>query len=92
MKLQKDHIEWLAQKVLASWKADTQVHLKVPEKQIYDMILSVIQKELDHERELERDVQQMLDKIEREHGTGLDRHKMSQMIRKKLAQEKKVIL
>ena len=92
MKLTPQQMQALADKVLEQWKESKLVHLKAPEKDIQEKILSVIRAELQKEADLEREVNAMLDRLERTNPGEFERYKMYPMLKQKLAKDKKVIL
>lgn len=93
MKLTKIQIERLVRKIFDELAANKIVTYKSPEEKVILRAIEYISADYDKERELERDARKMLEDIERQHTTGeLDRHKMLQMIKRKLAEERKIIL
>jgi len=92
MKLTQLQIEVIANKVLDHWKKQNLVTFNVDEKKVLAKMLEVIKKELQKEQDLERDVNQMLDQLERSNPGEFQRYKMYPILKKKMAQEKKVIL
>lgn len=92
MKLTPQQMQALAQKVLKHWKESKQIHLKADEKQIVERILSVIRSEVQKEVDLEKEVNAMLDRLERTNPGEFERYKMYPMLKQKLAKDKKVIL
>lgn len=92
MKLTPPQMQALAEKVLGQWKESKLVHLKADEKLILEKILSVIRSELQKEADLEKEVNMMLDRLERTNSGEFERYKMYPMLKQKLAKDKKVIL
>lgn len=92
MKLTSHQMQALADQVLAQWKESKLVHLKASEKDISEKILSVIRAELQKEADLEKEVNVMLDRLERTNPGEFERYKMYPMLKQKLAKDKKVIL
>ncbi len=82
----------IVEQIIASWKKNQIVTFKVDESQVFQRALKSIQDDLQKEADLDREVNQMLDDLERKHSGEFQRFKMYPILKKKLAQEKKVIL
>jgi hypothetical protein len=92
MKLTPAQTQALAQKVMDHWKKQNLVTFKADEKVVLEKILQVIRGELQKEMDLDREVNQMLDQLERTNAGEFQRYKMYPILKQKLAKEKKVIL
>lgn len=92
MKLTPGQTQMLAQKILEHWKKQDLVTFKVDEKAVLNKIIDVIRGETQKEIDLDRDVNKMLDQLERTNSGEFQRHKMYPILKQKLAKEKKVIL
>ncbi len=92
MKLSNQQIQTLANQILSHWKASHYLRLKADEKKIIERITQCIQAEFQKEADLEKDVNKMLDDLERSHGGEFQRYKMYPLLKAKLAKERKVIL
>lgn len=92
MKLTSNQMLALAQKVLDQWKQNNLADFKVDEKIVLEKIQGVIRAEIQKEIELEKDVNAMLEQLERSHGGQFERHKMYPMLKNKMAKERKLIL
>lgn len=85
-------MESIVEKIFKSWKTNNVVTFKVDEKQAFLRALKAIQDEFQKEVDLEREVNKMLDDLERQHPGEFQRYKMYPILKQKLAKEKKVIL
>lgn len=92
MKLTTSQIQRLSEKILNQWKSQNLITFKVEEKVVLQTIKDSITAELKKEEELDRDVRIMVDKIADEHGEGFQRGKMFNMLKQKMAKERKIIL
>lgn len=92
MKLSTKQIQVLAEKVLNQWKKQNIISFKVDEKKVLEKIIQVITADYQREADLDREVNMMLDQLERQHSGEFQRFKMYPILKQKLAKEKKVIL
>lgn len=92
MKLTPLQIQKLAEKVLATWKAHNLVEFKADEKQVLERMIAAVREDYDREALLEKDVNKMLEDLERSHGGQFERYKMYPLLKQKLAKERKIIL
>ena len=94
MKLNDKQIRTISQLVFESLKKETQspVTMKVEDKVVLEKIQSVIQGNIRDEQDLDREVDKMLDDLERSHGGEFQRYKMFGMVKKKLAEQKGFVL
>lgn len=91
MKLTASQIQRLSEKILAQWKSQNLITLKVEEKQVLQAMKDAINEELQAELDLEKEVHGLMDQMEQQ-GQEFQRGKMFQLLKTKLAKEKKVIL
>lgn len=92
MKLSPNQIQALAKKVLAQWKEAGLLRMKSDEKAVLEKLVIIFKGEIQKEMDLDRDVNAMLEQLERSHSGQFERHKMFPMLKNKMAKEKKVIL
>ena len=92
MKLTNHHLEVIVNKVLKSWKDQNIIQFKVDEKKVQARMLEALKVDFQKEIDLEREVNKMLDDLERSNSGQFQRFKMYPMLKQKLAKEKKVIL
>ncbi len=92
MKLTASQLQALAQKTLQNWKSINVVQFKADEKVVLQHMVQVLKDELQKEVDLESEAKKMVDNLERTNPGQFERHKMYQMLKAKLAKEKKVIL
>ena len=92
MKLSTHQLEHLVHLVFDQWKANKVVTFKEDEAKVFQRAVRSLQEELEKESKLDQEVKTMLDDLERTHGGEFQRHKMAQMLKQKLAKEKKVVL
>lgn len=92
MKLTTSQIQRLSEKILKQWKAQNLITFKVDEKIVLKTIVDVITLNFKKEEQLDQDVKDLMDQMEREHEGQFQRHKMFPMLKQKLAKERKFIL
>jgi len=92
MKLTTSQIQRLSEKILKQWKMQNLITLKVDEKVVLNTIAEAITLNLKNEEQLDRDVNALMDQMEREHEGQFQRHRMFPMLKQKLAKERKFIL
>lgn len=92
MKISNQHLEVIVNKVLKSWKDQNIVQFKVDEKKVYSRLIEALRTDYQKELDLEKEVNKMLDDLERSNSGQFQRFKMYPMLKQKLAKEKKVIL
>ena len=82
----------MVRQVFSELKANSVVTFKQSEEKVISRAIDHVVADINRERDLDRDAQKMVDDIERSNPGPLDRRKMFQMIKKKLAQERKIVL
>lgn len=92
MKLNPNQIQRLAEMILAQWKKQNLLLLKTDEAKVLSRIQSALLADYQREADLEKEVHQMLDQLERTHSGEFQRYKMYPILKQKLAKDKKVIL
>ena len=92
MKLTQIQLESIAQKVLEHWKKQNLIQFKVEEKKVFSRMIEILKQDYQRELDLDRDVNRMLDDLERTNSGEFQRYKMYPILKQKLAKEKKVIL
>jgi hypothetical protein len=81
MKLTSNQLQAIVEKVFKHWKQKNIVTFKEDEKKV-----------LQREAELDKEVNKKLDELERSNPGEFQRHKMFQLMKAKLAKERKVVL
>lgn len=92
MKLTPLQMQKLVEKVFEAWKKQNMVTFKVDEKKVFERALNAVKDEYQKEADLDREVNKMLDELERTHGGEFQRFKMYPILKQKLAKERKVVL
>ncbi len=92
MKLSSQQIQVLAEKILNHWKKQNIVIFKEDEKKVFARIIEIIKADYVREEALEKEVNAMLDQLEKSNPGEFQRYKMFPILKQKLAKEKKVIL
>jgi hypothetical protein len=94
MRLRDDQIARLAEKVLADLERQSLVTEKQPRPALLAAIKAAVAADLKVEDDLERDAETLLEQTLRSMGGGdsIDRHKMLNMIKAKLAKDRKIVL
>ena len=83
---------YLAKLLIEEWDKSHLVEWPVAKETAISHIQQCIAEDLNKEKELEQEVQQMLDELENTHSGQFERYKMYPLLKKKLAQKKGFIL
>ena len=92
MKLKKAQTKRFAELVLRALEDKDIVTYKVDRAQVLDRLVTVIEKNMTDELELDRAVNQMMDDLERSNPGEFERYKMFPMLKKKMAKERGFVL
>jgi len=92
MKLTSNQLQGIVEHVFKSWKQKNIVTFKEDEKKVFSRALELLKEEVQKELDLDREVMKKLDELEKTNPGEFQRHKMFQLIKTKLAKERKVIL
>lgn len=92
MKLTNHHLEVIVNKVLKAWKDQNVILFKEDEKKVHARLFEALRMDYQKELDLEKEVNKMLDDLERNNSGQFQRFKMYPLLKQKLAKEKKVIL
>lgn len=93
MRLSKDHIDKISSLILKNLKEKGLAVFKVAEENIPERIKEVITNNLREEDELDREVEKILEAHSREmKNQGVDYRRMFNMVKTKLARERKFVL
>ena len=82
----------MAEKIFDQWKKQNLVQFKADENKVLARAIEIIQADYERETQLEKDVNAMLDQLERSNLGEFQRYKMYPILKQKLAKERKVIL
>lgn len=92
MKLTPMQVQKLIEKVFSNWKSQNIASFKVDEKKALERAIEVVKADYQREADLDREVNRMLDDLEKSHGGEFQRYKMYPILKQKLAKERKIIL
>jgi len=92
MKLSPQQIQVLAEKILSHWKKQNLVVFKEDEKKVLARVVEIIKEDYAREDALDKEVNAMLDQLEKSNPGEFQRYKMYPILKQKLAKERKVIL
>lgn len=92
MKLNPQQMNRIVQLVFEKWKKNNILTFKADENVVLQRAFKSIADDYQKELDLEREVNQMLEKLERSNPGEFQRYKMYPILKQKLAKEKKVIL
>lgn len=88
----QNHIESLVRRVLLELEKNKTISFNKSKEAILSRGKEIIINDFNREAELEKEVMRMLDDIEREQGENFERHRMFKMLKKKVAEERGIIL
>ncbi len=83
---------YLAQLIFAEWKKADLVEWKASEEEVASQIHQILSEDLNKEKALEEEVNQMLDELEKTHAGQFERYKMYPLLKKEMAKKKGIIL
>lgn len=95
MRLKEEQIRGLAEKLLNDLVVEDLITLKVERGAVVAGIVNVISANFAAEQKLERDAEKLLDETMAAMGSGaaqIDRRRMLQMVKSKLAKERNIVL
>jgi hypothetical protein len=92
MKLSNLQMTKLAEKLLATWKAQDLVQFKVDEKKVLARLIEELKSNQNEEVAIEQEAESMLRKLELSNPGEFSRHKMFPMLKQKIAKERKFVL
>lgn len=95
MRLKEEHIHGLAEKVYSDLSADGLITPRGERGAVVDCIARTISENFAVEQKLERDAEKLLDETMASMGSGaaqIDRRRMLQMVKSKLAKERDIVL
>ena len=86
------HTNWFAKKLVKELEDQKNVQLLKDSESIIQEVGLILSHDLEKEKELEKEVTRLLDELEQAQPGGFDRGKMRPMLKKKLAEKKRIIL
>ena len=92
MKISDKQIQRMAQAILKGLKEQQVITFKEKEDVVAERAAAIIRADFAREQELDREVNRMMDDLERQTPEGFQRYKMFPMLKKRLAKEKGIIL
>lgn len=92
MRLNQFQIESLCKKVLNSLEEKKIISFREGKEKALKKTIETVETDYNEEKQLETEVNAALDKLEKQQSEGFDRHKMFKMMKKKMAEEKGMIL
>jgi hypothetical protein len=92
MRLTPIQIDRLVRKVFDGLKEQNTVEFKVDEGKVFKRAVEIVQADYQREAELDREVNKMLEDLERKNPGEFERYKMYPLLKKRLAKEKGIIL
>lgn len=92
MRLNSFQIESLAKRVVSGLDEKKAIQFREGKEVAIKRTIELLEEDFEKEKELEQEVHLMLDKLEKQQTEGFDRHRMFKMLKKKMADEKRIIL
>ncbi len=83
---------YLAKLIFEEWNKNNLVTWQAGEEEAASHIHHILSEDLNKEKELEKEVDQMLDQLEKTHAGQFERYKMYPLLKKKMAKEKGIII
>ena len=88
----QNHIDSLVRRVLLPLEQGKHITFNKNKEAILAKGKEIINKDFEKEAELEREVMKMVEALEAEQGENFDRHRMFKMMKKKVAEERGIVL
>ena len=92
MKLTQQQMNRIVHLVFDKWKKNNILILKEDEQKVFARAYKAIADDYQKELDLEKEVNKMIEELERSNSGQFQRYKMYPILKQKLAKEKKVIL
>ena len=92
MKISDKQMKRMADAILKGLKAQNVIQFKEKEEAVLDRATAIIRADYHREAELDREVNQMMDDLERQNPGEFQRYKMFPLLKRRLAKEKGIIL
>ncbi|HCU24316.1 MAG TPA: hypothetical protein DF383_04790 [Deltaproteobacteria bacterium] len=89
MRLRKEQIQKISEKILKGLEAQKLVHIKVPRETVLERIYKAMADDLSAEDRLDAEVKELVEKYR---GTAANPQELFQKIKKQLAAERKMVL
>ncbi len=83
---------YLAELIIKEWQKSSALEWSASSEKMKSQVHFILNEELNKEKNLDREVHRMLDELEKTHTGQFERYKMYPLLKKKLAEQKGVIL
>ena len=92
MKMTEKTMKRIAQAILEGLKTQKVIQFKEKEDVVLERAAAIVKADFIREKELDQEVNRMMDDLERKNPNGFERYKMFPMLKKRLAKEKGIVL
>ena len=92
MRMSDKQVKRLVHLVFKSLKDSETIEFKQKEDQVFNRAVAIIKEELQREVSLDREVNAMMDDLERQNPGSFERYKMFPLLKKRLAKDKGLVL
>ena len=92
MKFSDKTIQRLVNIILRDLKEQNLIQFKVKEEQVQQKAMDIVKADFQREQALDEEVHRMMDDLERQNPGSFQRYKMFPLLKKKLAQERGIVL
>jgi len=92
MMMTDKQIQRMVKLVFDELKEHNVVTFKEKEEQVYQRALNLVKNDFLHEKDLDEEVNKMMDDLERQNPGSFQRYKMFPLLKKRLAKEKGIVL
>jgi hypothetical protein len=92
MKLKQPQVQRLVRAVFDRLKSRKLIEFKKSEAEVMNHAIELVNQDSNREDDLVREVNKMLDDLEKQNPGGFDRHKMFLLLKAKLAKQKGIVL
>lgn len=92
MRLSETQVRNICQKILQVLKTEHLIQFKSGEPEVLEKMTEIFIKDLRVEDDINKEAEKLLQQYTAKMGTGIDREKMFQMIKKQLIKDRKVVV
>lgn len=91
-KLTEKQIDRMVKMIFDNLKAHRMVTFKEPEEKVFRRAVELVKADFDREKALDQEVLKMMDELEAQNPEGFQRYKMFPLLKRKLAEQKGIVL
>lgn len=90
--MKEKQVKRFVQSIFEALKSRNLVEWKAKEEEVFQRAISIVNSDFQREKELDEEVNQMLDDLEKQNPGSFQRYKMFPLLKRKLAEKKGIVL